>query len=242
MFFKTINRYNSKSGKYENYYSLVESYRNALGLPSHRTLLSLGYDVDNSLPFAAISNKLNDLVAGRQWLLPLEERAEKFTRKVYRQLLEGGKIDVLRQIREAQGDWENVDLNTLNNEDVRELGAEWMSLQALQELGIDEFLRFRGWNEENIQLALSHIVTRAVYPASELKTASFIRENSSICELTGYPIKQISKDMTDCKTLGAMIDNLRSVTSTSQKRAIVVMDAGIATSENLALLTAKGYD
>jgi len=332
MFFKTINRYSSKSGKRENYYSLVESYRNALGEPSHRTLLSLGYDIDNSLPFASISAKLNDLVAGREHLFPLEEQAEKFTRKVYRQLVEGGKIDVLRQIREEQGDWEKVDLNTLSHEDVRELGAEWMSLQALQELGIDEFLRSRGWDEENIQLALSHIVTRTVYPASELKTASFIRENSSICELTGYPVKQISKDklyniskllyeekdrleiylskktnelfdledkiilydltntyfegakrdsrlarfgrskekrndcplvvlalvvniegfikysniyqgnMSDSKTLGDMIDNLRSVTSTSQKRAIVVIDAGISTSENLALLTQKGYD
>jgi len=81
MFFKTINRYNAKSGKRENYYSLVESYRNALGEPSHRTLLSLGYDIDNSLPFAAISAKINDLIAGRQQLFPLEEQAEKFTRK-----------------------------------------------------------------------------------------------------------------------------------------------------------------
>jgi hypothetical protein len=60
MFFKTVNRYNPKSGKRENYYSLVESYLNALGEPSHRTLLSLGYGIDNSLPFSAISSKLND--------------------------------------------------------------------------------------------------------------------------------------------------------------------------------------
>ncbi|GHV62627.1 hypothetical protein FACS1894195_4710 [Bacteroidia bacterium] len=66
--------------------------------------------------------------------------------------------------------------------------------QALQELGVDKFLLQRGWEEENVQLALTHIVSRAVYPASELKTADFIRENSSICELTGYPIKKMTKD------------------------------------------------
>jgi hypothetical protein len=38
------------------------------------------------------------------------------------------------------------------------------------------------------------------------------------------------------------VDNLRTVTSTSEKRAIVVIDAGITTSENLTLLKAKGYD
>jgi hypothetical protein len=178
MFFKKINRYNPKTDKRENYYSLVESYRNALGEPSHRTLLSLGYEIDNTLPFPEISDKLNDLAAGKPHLFPLEEEAEKFTRKLYHQLVREKKIDVLHQLRKEMEDWETVDLKTLTHEDVRELGSEWMSLQSLRELGIDHFLRTRGWDEENIQLALSHIVSRAVYPASELKTASFLRENS----------------------------------------------------------------
>jgi len=194
MFFKKINRYNSHTGRRENYYSLVESYRNALGEPSHRTLLSLGYEIDDTLPLREISAKLNNLVAGKQSLFPLEEKAERFTHKLYRQLIKENKIDVLNQLRKASGDLETVDLKTLTNEDVRELGSEWMSLQTLQELNLDGFLRSGGWSEEKIQLALSHIVSRAVYPASELKTASFLRENSSICELTGYPVKQISKD------------------------------------------------
>jgi len=332
MFFKKVNRYNSKTDKRENYYSLVESYRNALGEPSHRTLLSLGYEIDNSLPFKEISDKLNDLAAGRQSLFLLEERAESFTTELYCRLLKENKIDVLNQLRSASGDWERVDLRTLKNEDVRELGSEWMSLQALRELGIDQFLRTRGWDEENIQLALSHIVSRAVYPASELKTSRFLKENTCICELTGYPLEKITKNklykiskklyrekellelylskktntlfdledkiilydltntyfegakrnsqlarfgrskekrndcplivlalvvnvegfikystifsgnMADCKTLGDIIDNLRTVTSTSEKRAIVVIDAGIATRENLELLKQKNYD
>ena len=193
MFFKKVNRYNSKTDKRENYYSLVESYRNSLGEPSHRTLLSLGYEIDNNLPFREISDKLNDLIAGRQSLFPLEEKAETFTMQLYYQLIKENKIDVLKQLQKESGDWEKVDLNTLRNEDVRELGAEWMSLQTLRELGVDNFLRTRGWDEENIQLALSHIVSRAVYPASELKTTRFIEENSSICELTGYPIEDVNK-------------------------------------------------
>jgi hypothetical protein len=332
MFFKTINRFNSKTGNRENYYSLVESYRNKLGEPSHRTILSLGYDIDNTLPFREISSKLNDLVLGKQYLFPLEEKAEQFTWKLYHQMVNENKIEVVKKIREELIDWERVDLKTIRNEDVRELGAEWISLQALQELGVDTFLRERGWEEENVQLALSHIVSRVVYPASELETSSFIRENSSICELTGYPVKRISKDKlygiskalykekteiegylsektnmlfdlqdkiilydltntyfegskrsselarygrskekrndcplvvlalvvnvegfikyssilkgnaTDSKTLEAMVEELRTVTSTSEKRAVVVIDAGIATTENLALLNKKGYD
>jgi hypothetical protein len=332
MFFKKVNRYNSKTDKRENYYSLVESYRNRLGEPSHRTLLSLGYEIDNSLPFREISDKLNDLVAGHQRLFSLEEKAEAFAQELYLRLIKENKIDVLKQIKRDADDWETVDLKTLKNSDVRELGSEWMSLQALRELDIEGFLRTRGWDEENIQLALSHIISRAVYPASELKTARFLQENTSICELTGYPIEKISKDklykiskklyrekdllelylskktntlfdfedkiilydltntyfegskrnsslarfgrskekrsdcplvvlalvvnvegfikystifsgnMADCKTLSEIIDNLRTVTTTCEKRVIVVIDAGIATNENLELLKQKNYD
>ena len=194
MFFKKVNRYNPKSGERENYYSLVESYRNALGEPSHRTLLSLGYDIDNDLPFSEISDKLNDLVCGKQSLFPLDEKSETLAKTLHSRLIKENKIDVLKQMQKTCGDWETVDLNTLKNSDVRELGSEWMSLQALRELEIDRFLRTRGWDEENIQLALSHIVSRAVYPASELKTSRFLKENTSVCELTCYPKEKVNKD------------------------------------------------
>ncbi|GHT28679.1 transposase [Bacteroidia bacterium] len=332
MYFKTSSTYNCQTYEETVYYRLVESYRDAAGQPRQRTILSLGKDVDNNLPFNEIANKLNGMLSGSQSLFPLEENAEKFTHYVFNRLIKEKKIDLVKKIQSEAKDWETVDLSTLKNEDVRELGAEWMSLQALQELGVDKFLRMRGWEEENVQLALTHIVSRAVYPVSELKTADFIRENSSICELTGYPVKKITKDklyniskklysekdglekylsrktselfdlqdkiilydltntyfegrmanskkakfgrskekrsdckllvlalvvnvegfikystifegnIADCQTLGCIVENLRLNTSSSEKKAVVVMDAGIATKENLELLKSKGYD
>jgi hypothetical protein len=46
----------------------------------------------------------------------------------------------------------------------------------------------------------------------------------------------------DCSTLRSIVENLRTNTSASAKKAIVVMDAGIATEENLAMLTTEGFD
>jgi transposase len=43
-------------------------------------------------------------------------------------------------------------------------------------------------------LATTHIISRAVYPASELKTVSYIKENSAICEITGFDLEKITKD------------------------------------------------
>ena len=67
-------------------------------------------------------------------------------------------------------------------------------MQALDQLNIRSFLTGIGWHEQQIQLALTHIISRATYPASELRTSQWIKENSAVCELTGYPIEKITKD------------------------------------------------
>lgn len=38
------------------------------------------------------------------------------------------------------------------------------------------------------------IMSRALYLASELKTARCIKENSAVCELTGYEHDRMTKD------------------------------------------------
>jgi hypothetical protein len=87
-----------------------------------------------------------------------------------------------------------IDLNSIRNKDVREIGAEWLSYQAMRQLQIAPFLESLGWIEDQIKLAQTHIISRAVYPASELETTRWIRENSAVCEVTGYDIGQITKD------------------------------------------------
>jgi len=68
-------------------------------------------------------------------------------------------------------------------EDVREVGAEWLCKQTLEELGVGEYLRSLEWNENNIETALIELISRAVYPGSERKTAQWINENSAVAEL-----------------------------------------------------------
>lgn len=49
-------------------------------------------------------------------------------------------------------------------------------------------------------------------------------------------------NMADSKTLEGMNDKLRIKTSDSAKKALVVIDAGIAVEGNLEMIKAKGYD
>ena len=56
------------------------------------------------------------------------------------------------------------------------------------------FCQIQVFSEEETRLAITQIIARAIYPASELETARWIRENSALCSVTGYPIEKITKD------------------------------------------------
>ena len=107
------------------------------------------------------------------------------------QMVATGKVDA--NSKDLKSD-RCVDIDSIKHKDVREIGTEWLCYQATEQLGIGAKLLELGWSEETVQLALSQIVCRAVYPFSELKTSRVIKENSAICEITGYPIDKITKD------------------------------------------------
>ena len=87
-----------------------------------------------------------------------------------------------------------LDADSIKNKDAREVGAEWMCYQALEQLHSKEILAYLGWDDEMIHLAETQIIRRAIYPYSENRTSRWIRENSAICEVTSYPIENITKD------------------------------------------------
>ena len=51
----------------------------------------------------------------------------------------------------------------------------------------------QAWKDSDIRLP-SHIISCVVYPASELKTSLWIKENSAVCEVTGFEKEKITKD------------------------------------------------
>jgi hypothetical protein len=335
MYFKISMRYNPASGKQAGYYRLVESYRNFDDRVCHSTLLNVGFISKELNPeqLNAIQKILTQKAAGVRTIdfsAYQDPVISEYVERWHGAMIEKGKIEPLDDIVNKQ--YQRVDTDSIKSKDVREAGAEWMCLQALKQLGTEDFLKTMGWSEEQVQLALTQIVSRAVYPVSEYKTARWIKENSGICELTGYKVDKITKDklygsalrlyaikeahenylstktnelfdiqdkivlydltntyfegekknsalarfgkskekrndarlvvlalvvnregfikhssiyegnMSDCKTVADMIDKLRVNTSSSAKKALVVIDAGIATEENLKMLQDKSYD
>ena len=313
------------------YYRLVESYRydNAV---KHTTIVHLGKldelpDVEHKKELA---KRIDDLVrtsrTGMHSLFISEnEIVEQLAQKYFAEIKKNKKIDISRD-----SNVQAVDLGSVKNKNVREVGIEWFCKQTLDQLKLKELLLANNWDEEAINLAYTHIISKASRPASEYKTSFWIKENSAVCEVTGYPITKITKDklydiskdlyaikdklekhlstttnelfdlqdkiilydltntyfegpmrkskiakfgrskekrndaklivlaavvnvegflkyseifegnLTDSKSLEKIIDKLFK--KTSAQKQIVVLDAGIASEDNLILLKEKGYD
>ncbi len=343
MYFKVSMRTNPKTDRYSGYYRLVESYRNTNDRVCHRTILNAGYlDELSTDQLNLIQKILTQKVSHPEtplFELPFTDDATviRYVDEFYNRMVAEKRIDVLleRQQKKAPKDGKDlqtIDINSIKNKDVREVGAEWLSYQAMSQLQIAPFLEGQGWSQDEIKLAQSHIISRAIYPASELETSRWIQQNSSVCEVTGYDIEKITKDrlyniskklysekqaleqhlsvrtnelfdiqdkimlydltntyfegrkqgsklakygrskekrndakivvlalvvnpegfikyssilegnIADSKTLEGMINELRIKTSSSTKKALVVIDAGIATDANLKMIKDKGYD
>ena len=342
MYFKSSIRQNPATGEIDSYYRLVESYRNEADKVCHRTLLNAGFlkdsiNVDELNQVRRIICKRYQDIKGGDELFDIQDNNPQkvidLADKLWNELVEKNRIDIGQKekktptVRQRNMVYEE----SIRHPDVREIGGEWLCRQALNQLKLADFMSNIGFTEEETQLAITQIIARAVYPASELETARWIRENCGVCQITGYPVEKITKDklyksslklflekekiesflslktnqlfdiedkiylydltntyfegrklgstiakfgrskekrtdckivvlalvinpagfikysdiyegnMQDAKTLEEIVTQMRSKTS-STKRAIVVIDAGIATEENLAMLKENNFD
>jgi transposase len=332
MFIKPYLKQNRTTGERYCLYKLCEGYR-IHGAVHHRIIICFGRleELETVEQKKLLALRVEELVInGGNTLATVvdDEKVEHLARHYYTEIKNKKRYD----IKHGTEDWETVNMSTLKNKDAREIGAEWLCKQAYDQLGIGEFLQQSGMEADKIRLATTHIISRAVYPASELKTVSNIKENSAICEITGFDKNLITKDllysishnlykvkepleqhlskctnelfdledkiilydltntyfegrmldskiakfgrskekrsdarivvlavvinregflkysnifqgnMADCKTLATVIDTLGKHTSQSDRKPIVVIDAGIATDSNIEMLRNNGYD
>lgn len=332
MFIKAIPKTDKTTGKSYHYYRLCESYR--LGdKVRHRNVLSLGTLVElvDKKEFKLLADRIEQLLGGKPSLFVCPAGVEKLAQKFYRQIIDGQLVD-RAMLPPTERNLQTVDLDSVAIENVREIGSEWMCLQAMNQLGLRQYFEKAGFTPDDSNLSLLHIISRAVCPASEHATAEWLQDNTALGELMGieaasvnhHKLYRISRllyehrdgieqylsrrtselfdlqdkiilyDLTntyfegrkqssqiamfgnskekrkDAKlvtlalvvniegfvkyskiyrgnigettTLEAMLNELSTQTSFTGRKPMVVMDAGIATEDNLKMLRSKGYD
>jgi hypothetical protein len=205
MYFRSTIRRNPATDQIDSYYRLVESYRNETDRVCHRTLLNVGF-LDGSINIEELNQvrrllcKRYQEIKGGNELFDIQANNPQsvidFADKLWNELVEKNRIDIGQKQKKSPTFRERnlVFEESIRHPDVREIGGEWLCYQALEQLQLKDYLSNIGFSEEEVQLALTQIISRAVYPASELETARWIRENSAVCSVTGYPIEKITKD------------------------------------------------
>lgn len=194
MYFKFSLRHNKEKGSSDAYYRLVESYRNAEGRVCHRTILNIGFLADSYTP--GLLNQAARILTGKyehkQTLFETaDNQAVAFAEALWERIVAERRLDISLYSPASR----HVDVDKLRHTDGREIGAEAICHHTLQELGIAEVLVKAGFNEEQIQLATTQIISRAVYPASELKTSSCPpdrtgRDKGQFRSLRAYRLRQ----------------------------------------------------
>ena len=342
MFIKTITKTERKTGKQYKYYRLCESYR-IDDKPRHRTIINMGKleNVDSKRDRKLLADRIEQLIKGDEQLFTFLENPhiEQYAQEFAGRIIDEQLIDVQpclsasTQTLSIEKDYETVDLSSLEHDQAREIGAEWLCKQTLDHLELKKFLTDDcGFSENSADFSLMHLVSRAVYPASEHKTAHWIKDNSAVSGLFNIPLyhvnrfklyaasnnlyaqkkgieKYLSKktndlfdlqdkiifydltntyfegrkvnskkskfarskekrsdsklialavvinaegflkysriyegNISDSDTLERTIEELAMETSASDRKPVVVIDAGILTEENCLMLKRKGYD
>ncbi len=192
MYLKASFRHNSSINDIAAYYRLVESYRNEIDRVCHKTLLNIGF-----WPDAARAQKdkvvahLNERYKNELTLFEeTDEQVIEWVNRFWNEMIANKTID--RKTMEEKH--RLVKVESIKHKEAREIGTEWICANTWNQLKFNELLKGLGWNEEKIQLTMTQVISRAVYPGSELATSKWIRDNSAICDITGYDANKITKD------------------------------------------------
>lgn len=194
MHFISEIRYNPDLQCDDKYYRIKESFRDLTGRVRCRIMLNVGFmtprlrpeevrDIAACLTYMSGHKGEQDVFGGV--LAKYNETVRSKAKEYWNRMIELGKIDSIRKcIEESRCKAERlVNVNTIKHTDARDVGAEWICLQAIRELEIDRFLARKGWTEHKIDTALAHLITRTVYTPSELKSMRIMADNSAVCEL-----------------------------------------------------------
>lgn len=179
------------------YPRLYESYRDGDGKVRQRYLLPLDLsDLPSWKDRYAMCHVLNDLVANGPSLNLDDTPVTHKAWEVYGQLAAKGLLGDAAKMEEMKRRERSSVLvgDSLKNVMPRQVGAEAVCLEALRRLKLGVFLRSKGWDKERVNLALIQIAARAIYPCSEHRTVSYLRENSALCEFFGVDPKRVTKD------------------------------------------------
>lgn len=191
MFIRRVPHKNKKTLKSYYTYKLVESVRTERG-PRQRDILNLGVDFD--LPkdqWKDLANCIEGIITGQKPLFDyrrkIQSLAAKYAKTIIRQ-----QASVVAEGEDA--DYETVDVNSVDNEQSRSVGAEYVVYETIKELEIEGMLKSLGFNKHEVSAAVGVIAGRMIVPGSERATHYWMQNQTALDELMRVDFSSLSLD------------------------------------------------
>ncbi len=190
MFISKVYKKNGKTDKSYAYFRLMRSYR--MGNKTRQEfLLNLGtLDELPAQKHKTLADRIEQILNNEIDFFSADAQIEELARKFAAQIIENKNVFVKKSIEKTelveednQPDYQYVDVNSVSSDNVREIGAEWLAQQAVQQIGLDKIIENQKVSDKLLKSAQISIVGRMVHPSSELETERWLRENSALNQL-----------------------------------------------------------
>ena len=164
-------------------------------------LLNLGADF--TLPeekWKDLANRIEGIITGQDSLFAYPEEIETLARRYARKI-----INYQEQLRESdvssegssgveEPDYHRVDINTLENEYPRPVGAEYVIHETIKELELDQKFISLGFNKPALDATIGVIAARLVAPSSERAAHVWLQRMTGIDDLLETDFSDLSQD------------------------------------------------
>ena len=156
--------------------------------------MNLGVDFD--LPkeqWKDLANCIEGIITGQKPLFDYPKKirslATRYARTIIRQ-----QASVIAEGEDITSDYQLVDINSVDNEQTRTVGAEHVVYETIKELEIDRKLRNLGLTRAQLAVALGVIAGRMIVPGSERATHHWLQNATALGELMGVDFSNVSLD------------------------------------------------
>jgi len=189
MHIKEYRTTNKKTKKVYIKHQLVESYRTQKG-PRHRVVMNLGKLKIPRSEWRKLAFALKSRLAGQGTLIEDPHIVSEAER-----VLANYDFYRLRKKKEETGQKHlTIDLEKVATTANRSLGPELLAGYAWEALGMEKILKDVGMTKKSAAIAKASIFARLIRPSSELAALKWIKEVSSVPELTDGELSSLKKD------------------------------------------------
>lgn len=187
MFLKRITKPDRKGKKIYEYYRLVHSYKIGKKI-RQQTIINLGkLDGLPKEKHKFLADRIEELLTGSGAVFfdvpnEVEELAKKFTKKI----IEKGVFPVKKKkmpiSEEPETDYQEIDVNSIDQLESKTIGGEWLVKQAFNKFGLSDLFSGIGMSENEAGIAQMLLTAKMLHPSSELETERWLHENSGAGE------------------------------------------------------------